>query len=230
MRLFVAVWPPPEVLDLVAEIDRPALAGVRWTTRDQWHVTLRFLGRMDGIEAAAARLAEAAAAVRGGRGVGSAGPVGRGGAGRRGRWAVRWRSVGRSAAGGSVASGGVVASAGPLTRCLGRSIVMLPVGGLDDLAATVVRLTRVDRRAAPIAPLHRPSDPRQGQARRQGAEPGRRRRVGDVAGIGGDPRVERAAPAAGPDTRSSPGSLSARGAIFRIGIPRTNGCSGICCV
>ena len=140
MRLFVAVWPPPEVLDLVAEMDRPALAGVRWTTRDQWHVTLRFLGRMDGIEAAAARLAEAAGAVRGGRGVGSVGSVGHGGAGGVVGSAVVGGSV-ASAAGGSVASGGVVAWAGPITRCLGRSIVMLPVGGLDDLAATVVRLT-----------------------------------------------------------------------------------------
>ena len=43
-RLFVAVWPPDEVLDRVATVDRPALAGLRWTTRDQWHVTLRFLG------------------------------------------------------------------------------------------------------------------------------------------------------------------------------------------
>jgi 2'-5' RNA ligase len=28
-----------------------------------------------------------------------------------------------------------------MTRSLGRSILMLPVGGLEDLAATVVRLT-----------------------------------------------------------------------------------------
>jgi 2'-5' RNA ligase len=43
-RLFVAVWPPDDVLDLMAALDRPALAGLRWTTPDQWHVTLRFLG------------------------------------------------------------------------------------------------------------------------------------------------------------------------------------------
>ena len=43
-RLFVAVWPPSEILDLLAGLDRPAVDGVRWTTRDQWHVTLRFLG------------------------------------------------------------------------------------------------------------------------------------------------------------------------------------------
>lgn len=43
-RLFVAVWPPEDVLDRLAALDRPAVAGLRWTTRDQWHVTLRFLG------------------------------------------------------------------------------------------------------------------------------------------------------------------------------------------
>jgi 2'-5' RNA ligase len=43
-RLFVAVWPPAGILDLLAGLDRPAVDGVRWTTREQWHVTLRFLG------------------------------------------------------------------------------------------------------------------------------------------------------------------------------------------
>ncbi|MEY2566434.1 MAG: hypothetical protein QOE35_963 [Actinomycetota bacterium] len=47
MRLFVAVWPSEEVLDTVAALRRPDVAGLRWTTRDQWHVTLRFLGSVD---------------------------------------------------------------------------------------------------------------------------------------------------------------------------------------
>jgi 2'-5' RNA ligase len=47
MRLFVAVVPPPEVLDVVAALARPAQEGLRWTTPAQWHVTLRFLGRVD---------------------------------------------------------------------------------------------------------------------------------------------------------------------------------------
>ncbi|MGH9276738.1 MAG: RNA 2',3'-cyclic phosphodiesterase [Acidimicrobiales bacterium] len=46
-RLFVAVWPPEDVLDLVAALPRPDVAGVRWTRPEQWHVTLRFLGRVD---------------------------------------------------------------------------------------------------------------------------------------------------------------------------------------
>jgi RNA 2',3'-cyclic 3'-phosphodiesterase len=47
MRLFLAVWPPDGVLDAVAALDRPTVIGARWTTRDQWHVTLRFLGELD---------------------------------------------------------------------------------------------------------------------------------------------------------------------------------------
>jgi RNA 2',3'-cyclic 3'-phosphodiesterase len=43
-RRFVAVWPPAEVLDLVEGLHRPEGLGGRWTRRDQWHVTLRFLG------------------------------------------------------------------------------------------------------------------------------------------------------------------------------------------
>ena len=43
-RLFIAIWPPERVLDVLAGLPRPEVAGVRWTTPDQWHVTLRFLG------------------------------------------------------------------------------------------------------------------------------------------------------------------------------------------
>jgi 2'-5' RNA ligase len=50
-RLFVAVWPPDEVLDLVAAVPRPEVEGLRWTTRDQWHVTLRFFGNAELDEA-----------------------------------------------------------------------------------------------------------------------------------------------------------------------------------
>ncbi|HEY5886838.1 MAG TPA: RNA 2',3'-cyclic phosphodiesterase [Acidimicrobiales bacterium] len=46
-RLFVAVWPPPEVLDGIEALHRPVDDGGRWTRRDQWHVTLRFLGSAD---------------------------------------------------------------------------------------------------------------------------------------------------------------------------------------
>ena len=46
MRLFVAVWPPADVVDVLDRMPRPELDGVRWTTRGQWHVTLRFLGQV----------------------------------------------------------------------------------------------------------------------------------------------------------------------------------------
>ena len=46
MRLFVAVRPPERVLDALAGLRRPDRPDVRWTTRAQWHVTLRFLGEL----------------------------------------------------------------------------------------------------------------------------------------------------------------------------------------
>ena len=58
----MAVLPPPEVLDLVAAVERPPVDGLRWTTRDQWHVTLRFLG-----EAEVAAVIAALRGVRAGR-------------------------------------------------------------------------------------------------------------------------------------------------------------------
>ena len=56
MRLFVAVWPPAAVLDALAGVPRPERPGLRWTTRDQWHVTLRFLGTVDDPSPVAAAL------------------------------------------------------------------------------------------------------------------------------------------------------------------------------
>ena len=46
MRLFVAVWPPPEVAGVLEGMVRPDHPSVRWTRPDQWHVTLRFLGEV----------------------------------------------------------------------------------------------------------------------------------------------------------------------------------------
>ncbi|HUR48861.1 MAG TPA: RNA 2',3'-cyclic phosphodiesterase [Acidimicrobiales bacterium] len=43
-RLFVALWPSTEVIEQLRELDRPVIEGLRWTTEDQWHVTLQFLG------------------------------------------------------------------------------------------------------------------------------------------------------------------------------------------
>ena len=57
MRLFVAIAPPPAVLDELDALTGPLRAGrqdLRWTNREAWHVTLAFLGQVD--ESAATRL------------------------------------------------------------------------------------------------------------------------------------------------------------------------------
>ncbi len=51
MRLFVAVWPPTEIIERLSGLDRPHIDGLRWTTAEQWHVTLRFLGDADEVAA-----------------------------------------------------------------------------------------------------------------------------------------------------------------------------------
>jgi 2'-5' RNA ligase len=47
VRLFVAVSLPADVVELVQGLPRPDLASLRWTTDDQWHITLRFLGEVE---------------------------------------------------------------------------------------------------------------------------------------------------------------------------------------
>ena len=46
-RLFVAVWPPDDVMAALAALPRPSLPGVRWTAPQRLHVTMRFLGEAD---------------------------------------------------------------------------------------------------------------------------------------------------------------------------------------
>jgi RNA 2',3'-cyclic 3'-phosphodiesterase len=50
MRLFVAIAPPPAVLDELETLAAPLQAlrlDLRWTSRAAWHVTLAFLGEVD---------------------------------------------------------------------------------------------------------------------------------------------------------------------------------------
>ena len=57
MRLFVAIAPPPAVLDELDALVEPLRTlrlDLRWTNREAWHVTLAFLGQVD--ETAAKRL------------------------------------------------------------------------------------------------------------------------------------------------------------------------------
>jgi 2'-5' RNA ligase len=97
-RLFVAVRPPPAVIDEIADLPRPAEPGVRWVSPDQWHVTMRFLG--DATLADAARALEAPLDV-----------------------------------------GAVQAEVGPAVSRLGRSVVCLPVHGLNALAVALAEIT-----------------------------------------------------------------------------------------
>ena len=58
MRLFVAVWPPPDVVEVLSALAKPALRTVRWTDPARYHVTLRFLGHVDDPERAVACMEE----------------------------------------------------------------------------------------------------------------------------------------------------------------------------
>jgi 2'-5' RNA ligase len=53
-RAFVAVRPPDVVLDEVERLAaraRDAVAGARWTRREQWHLTIQFLGNRAELDA-----------------------------------------------------------------------------------------------------------------------------------------------------------------------------------
>lgn len=63
-RGFLAAVPPPEVLDAIQRVvDEVASPddGLRWMTRDQWHATLQFLGRVDDLDALAKAVGDAVA-------------------------------------------------------------------------------------------------------------------------------------------------------------------------
>ena len=52
-RLFLAVWPPPEIIERIGALPRHQQPGVRWLAASKWHVTLRFFGEADEDEVAA---------------------------------------------------------------------------------------------------------------------------------------------------------------------------------
>jgi 2'-5' RNA ligase len=56
-RLFVAIWPPDEVLERLADVERPRDQGVRWVPQENLHITLRFLGDAE-VDEVVARLDE----------------------------------------------------------------------------------------------------------------------------------------------------------------------------
>jgi RNA 2',3'-cyclic 3'-phosphodiesterase len=57
MRLFVAVFPPPEALSHLASA--VSTVDMRWSEPSRWHLTLAFLGEVPDADAAAAGLTEA---------------------------------------------------------------------------------------------------------------------------------------------------------------------------
>ncbi|HEY3810401.1 MAG TPA: RNA 2',3'-cyclic phosphodiesterase [Acidimicrobiales bacterium] len=73
-RLFVAVWPPAALVDQLRALERPVRSGLRWTTPDQWHITLRFVGSVDDTAEAQLRDALTGAAAGAGSADASAGP------------------------------------------------------------------------------------------------------------------------------------------------------------
>ncbi len=106
-RLFVAVWPPAELVETLAGLERPQAKGLRWTTRDQWHVTLRFLGSVGEGDFEALVVALRGIAVPG--------------------ESARLARLERP----------VTAVVGPGPSAFGRGVWVLPVAGLDGLAAVV---------------------------------------------------------------------------------------------
>jgi RNA 2',3'-cyclic 3'-phosphodiesterase len=91
VRLFIAVWPPAEVVESIDELPRPDHPELRWTTSGQWHVTLQFLGELDQPSPLPPSMSLPAAD----------------------------------------------AVLGPSTRRINRQVLVVPVAGLDDLAAAV---------------------------------------------------------------------------------------------
>ena len=53
-RLFVAVWPPDDVIEELCALHRKDQRGVRFVQPENWHVTLRFLGDANTAEVVAA--------------------------------------------------------------------------------------------------------------------------------------------------------------------------------
>lgn len=110
-------------------LPRPADDWIRWSTPQQWHVTLRFLGRVAAAEIPAL-IDELGSAV----GEATAQPM---------AGAVVEPAEGRSGAAGSGSPGpgDCVAVAGPAVERLGTQVLCVPVAGLEPLAASVVAAT-----------------------------------------------------------------------------------------
>lgn len=93
-RLFVAVWPPPAVVEAIEALPLDDSDAIRRATPDQLHVTLRFLGSVHHVQSVVDTL----------------------------------RAVDHAP---------IDIELGPATRRLGPGVLMIPVRGLDGLAAAL---------------------------------------------------------------------------------------------
>jgi 2'-5' RNA ligase len=112
VRLFVAIWPPPSVVAALSELEHPDVGTVRWTAPSRWHITLVFLGNTapDGT------------------------PPGDPAAGDDPTRDEAVARLGRIPVG---THAGTAARLGTVTECFGRSVLYVPVLGLDALAQSV---------------------------------------------------------------------------------------------
>jgi RNA 2',3'-cyclic 3'-phosphodiesterase len=97
-RLFVAVWPPEEVVADLTALHRKDQQGVRFVRPENWHITLRFLGDDTNPGEMIAALDD-------------------------------------------VALGPARAHLGPAVDVIAQRALVLPVGGLDELAERVTQRT-----------------------------------------------------------------------------------------
>jgi 2'-5' RNA ligase len=121
VRLFVAIWPPPPVVAALAELEHPDMGTVRWTDPSRWHITLVFLGSPspDGPSDDATTTdatADAATAVE---------------------EAAVEEAIARLRRVPVAAHAQTVARLGAITGSFGRSVLYVPVLGLDALAGAV---------------------------------------------------------------------------------------------
>jgi 2'-5' RNA ligase len=114
MRLFVAIWPPPPVVAALSELERPDGGTVRWTAPSRWHVTLLFLGPPAPHE-----------------------PDDRVPPADSGTDTAVDDAIARLGRIPLEAYTGMVARLGTVTATFGRSVLIVPVLGLDTLAGAV---------------------------------------------------------------------------------------------
>jgi RNA 2',3'-cyclic 3'-phosphodiesterase len=96
-RLFIAVWPPEDVVSELTGLHRKDQRGVRFVPPENWHITLRFLGESNPSDVIEALDREALPRAE--------------------------------------------ANLGPAVDILSERALVIPVTGVDDLAARVTELT-----------------------------------------------------------------------------------------